>query len=206
MKNIKFLTYVKLVIFTIIATIVVFNPGNMFDYIISDMFHSLFGKTFFKYIFYAISYIFHDKILLLIMGLLGLFLFLLKEYKKSILIFTTAFFGASITLILKAVISRVRPLAEEFSGGSFPSGHSTVVVLFFISLLFVISSKYKSKIKIVANIAIILVPISRLAIGAHYPTDVVAGLLLGSITVDLMIAYNNYFYNIFKRISKLNEK
>ncbi|MDO4814539.1 MAG: phosphatase PAP2 family protein [Gemella sp.] len=200
----KLLTKLKILIFLAITAVVVFFPKNMFDYIISDMFYSLFGETFFKYFFKAISYILHDKILLLIMGILGLFLFYIKEYRKSILILSTAFFGASITLILKEVVGRVRPLAEEFSGGSFPSGHSTVVVLFFMSLLYVINKK--SKLKIIAAISIILIPISRLSIGAHYPTDVLGGLLLGSIVVDLMIVYNEIFYKIFKKVSGLNEK
>lgn len=200
----KLITKFKIFIFLAITALVVVAPKNMFDYIISDMFYSLFGETGFKYFFKAVSYVLHDKILLLIMGLLGVFLFFIKEYRKSILILSTAFFGASIALALKSLVGRIRPLAEEFTGGSFPSGHSTVVVLFFMSLLYVINKK--DKLRVVAAISIILIPISRLAIGAHYPTDVIGGLLLGSIVVDLMIVYNEGLYRIFNKVSGLSER
>ncbi|WP_228098229.1 MULTISPECIES: phosphatase PAP2 family protein [unclassified Gemella] len=200
----RFLTKFKIFIFLIITTFVVVLPRNMFDYIVSDMFYSLFGGNGFNYFFKGVSYVLHDKILLLIMGLLGIFLFFIKEYRKSILILSTAFFGASIAIALKSLVGRVRPLADEFTGGSFPSGHSTVVVLFFMSLLYIINKK--EKIRVIAAISIIIIPISRLAIGAHYPTDVLGGLLLGSIVVDLMIYYNEVLYKIFKKVSGLSEE
>lgn len=204
MSKDRILLSVKVFVFLAIMIFVILSPKNMFDVIFSDMFISLFGKTFLVYFFKMISYIFHDKILLLIMGIISLILLWLKEYRKSIFLLSTAFFGAIITLGLKAIISRQRPLFEEFTGGSFPSGHSVVVVLFFLSLLFI--TKKNDKLEILAKVAMVLVPFSRVAIGAHYPTDVIAGVLLAWIVVDIMKILNPYFYRFIGRVLAKNEK
>lgn len=198
MKKIKAKTYFKIVLFFAIFLFVLLYPKNLFDSIISDIFISLFSGNIFSSLGKLISYIFHDKILLLFMGLLGIFLVMIKEYKKSIFILSTAFFGSVITLFIKYLLRRERPLPELFDGYSFPSGHSTVVALFFLSLLFVINKK--GILSTISKIALVIVPISRIMIGAHYPTDVLAGLLIGSIVVDLM---KIYYDNIYKIISRL---
>lgn len=204
MSKDKVFLSIKTIVFFVIMLFVILSPKNMFDVIFSDMFISLFGKTFLVYFFKLISYIFHDKILLLIMGIAGLALLWLKEYRKSLFILSTAFFGAVITLGLKGIIARQRPLFEEFTGGSFPSGHSVVVVLFFLSLLFIINKN--DKLELFAKVAMILVPFSRIAIGAHYPTDVIAGVLLASIVVDCMKILNPYFLMLFRKGLLKNDK
>lgn len=200
MAKIKWTTYLKIFFFLMIFILVAFNPKNILDIILSDIATSLFGGSFFGFLGKAISYIFHDKILLLLMGVLGIFLFFIKEEQKSIFILSTAFFGASLALLIKNVVQRPRPL-EIFDGYSFPSGHSTVVALFFLSLLYIINKKdILRKITIFAMIA---VPISRVIIGAHYVSDVVGGLLLGSIVVDLMKVFHVKLYEIYSNLRGL---
>lgn len=203
MKHIPIKSYLKLLAFIFLLIFVVLSPRNLFDVIFSDMLYSIFGTNFLAYIAKLISYVLHDKILLLLMGLLAIFLFFIKEYQKSIFILTVAFFGASITLLIKSLISRVRPLPEVFDGGSFPSGHSVVVVLFFAALLFVINKK--TKLNMIAKFSIVAIPFSRIMIGAHYPTDVIAGLLLGSVVVDLSKVYYVKIYAIFSNITGLED-
>lgn len=203
MSKVKWQTYLKIVLFLALFIFVWLNPKNIFDIITSDMLVSLFGQYIFGIFGKLVSYIFHDKILLLLMGLLGIFLFYLKEYRKSIFILSTAFFGSLITLIIKALVHRPRPFPNLFDGYSFPSGHSTVVVLFFLSLIYVINKK-EIVIK-VAKIAIVLVPFSRVIIGAHFITDVLGGLLLGSIVVDLMKIYHEKIYILLSNVTGITE-
>ena len=194
MRNIKIFTYLKIILFLLLVFVAVYYPTNEFDVITSNLLQiKILGQT-----AKIISTIFNDKILLLIMVLLSAFLFWIKEAKKAIFIFFSAGFGGLILFIIKYTVQRVRPLPEVFSGYSFPSGHSTIVVVFFISLLFVINKK--KFLSMLAIFAIIAVPISRVVLGAHFLSDVIAGLLLGSIVVDFMKVYYKKIYNIIRRI------
>ena len=194
MRNIKIFTYLKIILFLLLVFVAVYYPTNEFDVITSNLLQiKILGQT-----AKIISTIFNDKILLLIMVLLSAFLFWIKEAKKAIFIFFSAGFGGLILFIIKYTVQRVRPLPEVFSGYSFPSGHSTIVVVFFISLLFVINKK--KFLSMLAIFAIIAVPISRVVLGAHFLSDVIAGLLLGSIVVDFMKVYYKKIYNIIRSI------
>ena len=194
MRNIKIFTYLKIILFLLLVFVAVYYPTNEFDVITSNLLQiKILGQT-----AKIISTIFNDKILLLIMVLLSAFLFWIKEAKKAIFIFFSAGFGGLILFIIKYTVQRVRPLPEVFSGYSFPSGHSTIIVVFFLSLLFIINKK--EILSMLATFAIIAVPISRVVLGAHFLSDVVAGLLLGSIVVDFMKVYYKKIFNIIRRI------
>lgn len=199
MRNIKIFTYLKIILFLLLVFVAVYYPTNEFDVITSNLLQiKILGQT-----AKIISTIFNDKILLLIMVLLSAFLLWIKEAKKAIFIFFSAGFGGLILFIIKYTVQRVRPLPEVFSGYSFPSGHSTIIVVFFLSLLFIINKK--EILSMLATFAIIAVPISRVVLGAHFLSDVVAGLLLGSIVVDFMKVYYKKIYNIIKSIAGENK-
>ena len=199
MRNIKIFTYLKIILFLLLVFVAVYYPTNEFDVITSNLLQiKILGQT-----AKIISAIFNDKILLLIMVLLSAFLFWIKEAKKAIFIFFSAGFGGLILFIIKYTVQRVRPLPEVFSGYSFPSGHSTIIVVFFLSLLFIINKK--EILSMLATFAIIAVPISRVVLGAHFLSDVIAGLLLGSIVVDFMKVYYKKIYNIIKSITGENK-
>ena len=199
MRNIKIFTYLKIILFLLLVFVAVYYPTNEFDVITSNLLQiKILGQT-----AKIMSTIFNDKILLLIMVLLSAFLFWIKEAKKAIFIFFSAGFGGLILFIIKYTVQRVRPLPEVFSGYSFPSGHSTIIVVFFLSLLFIINKK--EILSMLATFAIIAVPISRVVLGAHFLSDVIAGLLLGSIVVDFMKVYYKKIYNIIKSITGENK-
>ena len=199
MRNIKIFTYLKIILFLLLVFVAVYYPTNEFDVITSNLLQiKILGQT-----AKIISTIFNDKILLLIMVLLSAFLFWIKEAKKAIFIFFSAGFGGLVLFIIKHTVQRTRPLPDVFDGYSFPSRHSTIVVVFFISLLFIINKK--EILSMLATFAIIAVPISRVVLGAHFLSDVVAGLLLGSIVVDFMKVYYKKIYNIIKSITGENK-
>ena len=199
MRNIKIFTYLKIILFLLLVFVAVYYPTNEFDVITANLLQiKILGQT-----AKIISTIFNDKILLLIMVLLSAFLFWIKEAKKAIFIFFSAGFGGLILFIIKHTVQRTRPLPDVFDGYSFPSGHSTIVVVFFISLLFIINKK--EFLSMLAIFAIVAVPVSRVVLGAHFLSDVIAGLLLGSIVVDFMKVYYKKIYNIIKSITGENK-
>ena len=106
---------------------------------------------------------------------------------------------ASIALlnqILKNIVQRPRPteyrIIEE-SGYSFPSGHSMVSMAFYGFLIYLILKYIKNKkIKPIAItfliLIILLIGISRIYLGVHYTSDVIAGF---DIAVSYLIVYTS---------------
>ena len=86
--------------------------------------------------------------------------------------------------LLKGTFARPRPIAvlldarvlvESGAGYSFPSGHATLA----FAVAFVFAAKYpKFRYPLFALAA--LVALSRIYIGMHFPSDVLAGAALGS--------------------------
>ena len=194
MRRLSVFTYLKILVFVTLAIVAIKFPSNDFDRVLADLIEIKLLAQIAK----VISLVFNDKLLLLLMILLSAFLVWIKEVKKAVFIFFTAGLGGFFLALLKYSIQRVRPLPEIHDGFSFPSGHSTFVALFFLALIFVINKK--ELLTVLAAFAIIAVPISRMVLGAHFLSDVTAGLLLGSIIVDFMKVYYSSIYNIIMRL------
>jgi len=105
-----------------------------------------------------------------------------KEH-ESFYIITVALFSSAIAGIAKVAVARPRPDAGKFVviakdifiGFGFPSGHA-VTIAAYTSFFW---KKFGKPLKIAMIAALVLVPLSRLYLGAHFPSDVVAGAILG---------------------------
>lgn len=108
-----------------------------------------------------------------------------KRYRAGLSCLLALGLGALLcNLILKQLIDRPRPfvtypeiepLITRVFDSSFPSGHSCASFACSVVLLCMLPKKYG----IPALILALLVAGSRLALGVHYPSDVLAGALLG---------------------------
>lgn len=92
---------------------------------------------------------------------------------------------------LKGLFCRERPCGDALAGFSYPSGHSIINMCFFGILIYLVSRYvggfWKHFLITIFVIFIILVGISRLCLGVHFPTDVLAGMFIGLILVNLYI-------------------
>ena len=120
------------------------------------------------------------------------FAFYLKGWRLSatlLLVSTTG--GSLLTAVLKAGFGRARP--ELFESGytassySFPSGHATVAVGFYGTLTLILAYRLRgfARWAVVAGgvLLVFLIGFSRLYLGVHYPTDVLAGFLAAPLWV-----------------------
>ncbi|MBU3175432.1 phosphatase PAP2 family protein [Clostridium estertheticum] len=103
-------------------------------------------------------------------------------------------------LVLKNIIKRPRPIGIqliEAHGYSFPSGHSSISTAIGIVFIYFIIKRMKNK-KIAYLISgflliyLILVGISRVYVGDHYPTDVLGGWVIAIIWSYISIAAYNF--------------
>lgn len=135
-----------------------------------------------------------------------LFSFLIMNFKKYWQMVVESFFAAVfVRFILAEIIGRIffrpRPFVNnsvhllfpsfDLNAPSFPSGHAS----FYFALSTIIYA-YNKKAGILFYIASFLIVIARIFAGIHWPSDVLAGALLG---IVMGLALNK----IFKKIRQL---
>jgi undecaprenyl-diphosphatase len=118
--------------------------------------------------------------------------FYLKGWRLSAFLLLVSTVGGSLlTTVLKAVFGRARP--ELFDSGytasfySFPSGHATVAVGFYGALTLILAYRFRGPTRWAMATCgvslVLLIGFSRLYLGVHYPTDVLAGFLAAPLWV-----------------------
>lgn len=104
---------------------------------------------------------------------------------EALLLAVSVISGGLVVYVLKALVSRSRPAlwdAEWYWGSSFPSGHTLVVAAFAAAATVGISRIWPARRVVATLIAamwIISVAMSRLVLGVHWPTDVLAATCIG---------------------------
>lgn len=104
--------------------------------------------------------------------------------------------GMLLNVALKESFRRLRPGIEDplvqLASYSFPSGHAVASTVFYgmaCALVFahVRSRAWRTLAASVAVAMVLVVTFSRVYLGAHYPSDVVAGVAVGTICVVLFL-------------------
>ena len=134
-----------------------------------------------------------STLFLVLLGIAVVGIFYYLKHRRAALIFTITTLGATLLLVsLKLAFRRARP--EPFfdtilpSSYSFPSGHSLASFCFYLALAAIINNRIESLfikilIWIFAAALVLLIGISRIYLGVHYPSDVLAGFVVGFIWV-----------------------
>ncbi len=124
---------------------------------------------------------------------------------RMLVVWASAFAGASLLVVaLKRTIHRARPDgAELFLHGtslSFPSGHAvgSVVGLGMLTYLLAVyridRPMHRSCLVLIAAGTVSCIAYSRLYLGVHYLSDVIAGLLLGAVWLLVCVQASEFAY------------
>jgi len=120
--------------------------------------------------------------------IIAFLLFLLNYRRLAIVIIFGTLTLWLLVEIIKALSNRDRPfltlektriIGWREKGDSFPSGHTTQI--FFLMTLFIYHFQLGMGAAIALYAIAALVGFTRIYIGAHYPRDVIAGIVLGSV-------------------------
>ena len=131
--------------------------------------------------FFKIITQFGSALVLIIITILCVIFIRDKKYK--ILVPANLVTIAIINIVLKNFFLRPRPnelrLIEE-TGYSFPSGHAMASTAFYGLLIYIAHEKIENKILrnticIMLGLLILLISVSRIYVGVHYTSDVIAG-------------------------------
>lgn len=128
-----------------------------------------------------------------------MFLIVFLIHRKHIL---TTFFGAlvsglAIAFILKDLVNRVRPmqdLALDAYGSSFPSAHALLSVICYGFIGFYLWKYVGTRLAKVCGFAIgigipFIVGVSRVYLGVHWVSDVLAGWLVGAVILGSWVIH-----------------
>jgi membrane-associated phospholipid phosphatase len=151
-----------------------------------------------NHIFSTITFLGNSLIISIGTGLLGFWLAKRKLWNQLIFLLLIIGGSALLNLLLKNIFQRSRPaftLAYQVETGfSFPSGHAMIAYLAFALLK---SRRGKVLVGIGAVVLSAIIGFSRLYLGVHYLTDVLAGWAAGALCLMLAIL-GDYCFDLSK--------
>lgn len=163
---------------------------------------------------YLVNHVMNDDLTILIkivtnlgsfwflIDVLFLSFFILKDKRFFWGIIANLGISGLFNFFLKIILRRERPLLDsrlvDVVGYSFPSGHAMVSMAFYgfyIYLLYVYvdNNKYKWPLILLLSIMIVMIGFSRVYLGVHYLSDVLAGFLIASSYLVIFV----YLFNKF---------
>src|SRR3989338_7529834 len=153
-------------------------------------------------IFIFISLISSTKSYFIIVPIVAAF-FYFKNYRKEAFFTFFVVLGNIFNPIIKNIVNRARPtgdivnILETKTNSSFPSGHAMGAIIlygFLIYLVWKLPFQHKKFITTILVSFIILVGISRIYLGVHWPTDIIGAYIIGFI----WLIFGIYTYKKFK--------
>jgi undecaprenyl-diphosphatase len=121
----------------------------------------------------------------------SVFLWATRHQYSAALLWVAALGSSMVSSTLKFSFDRPRPQLFEwrtdYAGlSSFPSGHATTAMVVYATLAYLVirlepTHRLRRLTIAIAALVVLLIGITRLYLGVHYPSDVIAGYLIGAV-------------------------
>ncbi|HJA46905.1 MAG TPA: phosphatase PAP2 family protein [Candidatus Limosilactobacillus excrementigallinarum] len=202
MKKIKILFSICLIIFIGLLLMMLFNPAPVQS--IDDMLRQVVNahrSVVWNIFFVNFTQLFNSKETIIWIVITAILSWIMVNRRFVWQVLLTIGTGVLLNRIIKLLIQRPRPttnLLMHYSSYSFPSGHSSAAALV-LGCLILLTWRVVRRDWIKVTITTILVMLvlaigfSRVYVGAHYPSDVLAGWCLGTVVVTGFQLLFNHF-------------
>lgn len=189
-KKYLILISIFLFIFLLMLGVVLFDKDLVFDKAIYNFIISFRSDTLDQ--FFKTITVFGNPLSVVIVVVLFVLIF---RNKDSLLLIISALDSVIVNAIIKHIVRRDRPSVLRLisqGGYSFPSGHAMISVCVYGFLFYLACSKIKNPLlkyisAVILGILIIGIGISRIYVGVHYASDIIAGYSLALIEVILLV-------------------
>lgn len=126
-----------------------------------------------------------------------------KQYRRLVFLVAAVGGSALLNLVLKALFQRDRPQLWERlvteNSFSFPSGHAMASFALGVALVIVFwPTRLRYIVLVCASVYIVAIAFTRLYLGVHYPTDIVAGWLVSGAWITIVV----YILHNWRRIAR----
>lgn len=142
------------------------------------------------------------------LSVISIVLLFLSRAKVAAIYLSIVMFGVTVwSPILKAFCQRERPDLDlrllEVTGFSFPSGHALGSTCFFLGLCLISCCYFKRasarRITLALTVTLLLaIAATRIYLGAHYPSDVMGGMLFGTAWTTFVLFNLSFFEKKFR--------
>jgi undecaprenyl-diphosphatase len=205
MKKTKILFVISLLIFAVLLTIMATNsaliqPTDNAIRVLVNAHRSTVANTFWM----NFTQIFNSKETIMWIVITIILSWIMTSRPFVVQVTITLLSGIFLNHFFKSIIKRPRPLANilmHYSGYSFPSGHSCAAALVLGCLVLltwhVSQRKWLNYLITIFFVCLaVTVGFSRVYVGAHYPSDVIGGLCLGTTLVTgFQLLFSKYNYH-----------
>lgn len=136
--------------------------------------------------FEAITFTGSYKVMLPLGAASTIALLWIRRRSDALILASSVISGAGVVYVIKAAVARDRPAlwaADWYWGSSFPSGHTLSVAAFATAVVVCVGRLWPALHRITAWTSLVwigLVGLSRLVIGVHWPSDVLAAACMGA--------------------------
>lgn len=198
MKNKRlFLSISFGILFLIIMLLVILGKASGFDQIVYDVVISC-RNHFFDFYFTTVTKFANTSTIVFVVIL---FVIIFRN-RYALFLIVSSIDCFLLTTIFKYLVARSRPTGLKLiqqGGYSFPSGHTMFAVCIYGYLFYLAITKIKNKIlrysvSILLLLVILSIGVSRIYVGVHFASDVLAGYLLGCCYLLLLIETEEKFY------------
>jgi len=186
-ENIKWVVVgVLLFCFTIIVLFMITDKIHVFDSCVYNQIYKIINPTMTSVV-KCITNLGGPLFIVIFALVFSLIIGIKEKDKRTALLFClNLVIVALMNLLLKNIFMRARPEMINIiteSGYSFPSGHSAISMGMYGYLIYIINAKSKNnKVKFIStillSILILLIGLSRVYLGVHYISDVLASFLI----------------------------